>query len=380
MKIKSLVVILALYSLLDASEISDKEFFGKNRFFSDMMYGEGVNEILALKKNKKRDLETFKNSQKSSGLKLKLGASDRLDHNFKGYSASVVWDLFDDGYFGLKKESKKRTLEYNIYQDEILSDIESNYLRAAIFEIDEIKNYIQMRYNQKKLRYIKREFISSKKKLQEGLITKYQYNKMKNLYKKARDISKYDGVLKKKIFDKEFKNFVLHIEDTKLWDEKELIQYAKKHNSQLNAQKAKIKKQKYTKSWVDDVDAHIYLSKRRYTFIDREDTVVGAQVELPLEAKDTNKIIELNQHILKVKLKSEEVLLQKRVHHIYTKFLNDIDEIKYRLSKLDGFIADSDLKKAQKLEIKQDLWRYRCEALKDLFWLQFLTSANIISR
>ena len=380
MKIKSLVVILALYSLLDASEISDKEFFGKNRFFSDMMYGEGVNEILALKKNKKRDLETFKNSQKSSGLKLKLGASDRLDHNFKGYSASVVWDLFDDGYFGLKKESKKRTLEYNIYQDEILSDIESNYLRAAIFEIDEIKNYIQMRYNQKKLRYIKREFISSKKKLQEGLITKYQYNKMKNLYKKARDISKYDGVLKKKIFDKEFKNFVLHIEDTKLWDEKELIQYAKKHNSQLNAQKSKIKKQKYTKSWVDDIDAHIYLSKRRYTFIDREDTVVGAQVELPLEAKDTNKIIELNQHILKVKLKSEEVLLQKRVHHIYTKFLNDIDEIKYRLSKLDGFIADSDLKKAQKLETKQDLWGYRCEALKDLFWLQFLTSANIISR
>jgi len=380
MKIKSLVVILALYSLLDASEISDKEFFGKNRFFSDMMYGEGVNEILALKKNKKRDLEIFKNSQKSSGLKLKLGASDRLDHNFKGYSASVVWDLFDDGYFGLKKESKKRTLEYSIYQDEILSDIESNYLRAAIFEIDEIKNYIQMRYNQKKLRYIKREFISSKKKLQEGLITKYQYNKMKNLYKKARDISKYDGVLKKKIFDKEFKNFVLHIEDTKLWDEKELIQYAKKHNSQLNAQKAKIKKQKYTKSWVDDVDANIYLSKRRYTFIDREDTVVGAQVELPLEAKDTNKIIELNQHILKVKLKSEEVLLQKRVHHIYTKFLNDIDEIKDRLSKLDGFIADSDLKKAQKLEIKQDLWRYRCEALKDLFWLQFLTSANIISR
>jgi len=380
MKIKYLVIILALYSLLDASDISDKEFFGKNRFFSDMMYGERVNEILALKKNKKRDLEIFKKSNRSTGLKLKLGASDRLDHNFKGYSASVVWDLFNDGYFGLKKESKKRALEYSIYQDEILSDIESNYLRATIFEIDEIKNYIQMRYNQKKLIYIKREFLSSQKRLQEGLITKYQYNKIKNIYKKVLDISKYDGVLKKKIFDKEFENFILHIEDTKLWDEKELIQYAKNHNVLLKAQKAKIKKQQYTKSWLDDVDANIYLSKRRYTFIDREDTVVGAKVELPLEMKDSNDLIKLNQHILNVKLKSEEVLLQKRVHYFYTKFLTDIFEIKDGLSKLDGFLVDSDLKKAEELEIEQDIWRYRCEALKDLFWLQFLTGANIISR
>ena len=142
----------------------------------------------------------------------------------------------------------------------------------------------------------------------------------------------------------------------------------------------KHKKQKYTKSWLDDVDANIYLSKRRYTFIDREDTVVGAKVELPLEMKDSNDLIKLNQHILNVKLKSEEVLLQKRVHYFYTKFLTDTDEIKDRLSKLDGFLVDSDLKKAEELEIEQDIWRYRCEALKDLFWLQFLTGANIISR
>jgi len=356
--------------------VSDREFFGENRLFVDIMNGESSKEIIKLKKNKKRAIEIYKKHLSNSGLALKLSAADRLDSDFKGYSADIEWNLFKDGVFGYSKKSKRQSLEYELYYDNILNNAQQNYLLVSLFEIDDIKRYIDKVYNHKKLYYLRQAYIKSKKKLKDGLVTKQNFNKIANLYRKAKDRTK-NKIISKKLFDKSFKNFILNIEDAKLWNEREIIEKAKKFNEILNSQRLKIKKEDYISTWADDVEANIYLSKRRYTFIDREDSIVGAKVKIPLELKESSDLVKLNRHILSLKLKSEEALLEKKIHHFYVNFLTHTKEIRDLLSKLEKFTPLDDLQKAQKIEIEQNIWSFRVAALKDLLQLQFLTGIKL---
>lgn len=98
---------------------------------------------------------------------------------------------------------------------------------------------------------------------------------------------------------------------------------------------------------------------------------------LPLELKKSDELARLNQHVLKLKIKSQEVLLEKKIHYFYTNFLTNLDEIKDKKGELQDFSASSDLEKAQKLEIKQNIWALRCEALKNLLHLQYETGVKL---
>ena len=376
-------------------------FFGENSQFVQIMQGSSSNNLEQLKKIKDAYLQEYQKSLSFSGLELQTAVTGVADRGNVGYDAKLVWNIFDNGYYGYKKDALQKRLQNGIDFDNIIKQTQSDYAQIALFEIDEIKKYIAFKYNHKKQTILHNLLKNEKKSLDAGLITLNRYENTEILYQKAKQALNYLRFTPKKVFDIRYKDFIQKIEDIHLTDENALAQSALKHDVSLKVQKERMNQIDTLPSWKDRIKADIFVDQKRYTSIPRDDTLAGFQVSVPIELHHpSDELSSIKLQTFKLREKSYKALLQKRVHYYYTKLYESqkiINQMKKQMHleqkslrhltvKEEHPIGDMTLDiKHQKsihklkiLELEQNIWFERCQMLKNLVTLEFQTGVKII--
>ena len=382
-------------------ESLDDLFFGENQQFVQIMHGSSTSNIEELKKIKDAYLEEYKKALSYSGLEFQTSVSAIPDKNSAGYDAKLVWNIFDNGYYGYKKEAMQKALQNGMDFDSILKQTQSDYAQIALLEIDEIKKYIAYEYSFQKYSLLKKLLSYDKRRIDKGIITLSTYEKTHTLFQKSKQAVNYLRFSPKKVFDKRYKTLIQRIEKIHLTDEQILADDAVRNDVALQVQKERMEAIDLTPDWKDRIKADVFVDRKRYTSVPRDDTLAGFHFSMPLQLhQPSQELSSIKRQTFKLREKSYKALLQKKVHFYYTKLyesqktiaqmqkeiLLNQKSLSYAHIKREYPIGKKaiDLKhqeimtRLQMLELKQNIWIQRCEMLKDLVSLQFQTGVKIL--
>ncbi len=376
-------------------------FFGSNEQFVQIMQGSSSNNLEKLKKIKDAYLQEYQKSLSYSGLELQTVVTGVADRGDIGYDAKLVWNIFDNGYYGYKKDALQKRVQNGIDFDNILKQTQSDYAQIALLEIDEIKKYIAFKYNSKKESILSTMIKNEKKSLDAGLITLSRYEKIQTLHQKSKQAVNYLKFTSKKLFDQRYKDFIKNIESIHLTQENILAKSALKNDVSLQMQKERMYQIDMQPTWKDRIKADIFIDQKRYTSIPRDDTLAGFHVSVPIELhKSSDELSSIKRQTFKLRERSYKALLEKRVHYYYTKLYESkkiINQMKKDITMENKMLhhlyvkqnhpigehsIDINYQKGMSmlklLELEQNIWFERCEMLKNLVTLQFQTGVKII--
>jgi len=370
--------------------------FGENNTLVHLME-EGLDFRQKLAETKTRYLALQKQKMETSGLSLNLDAERALKRERNGYTTELSWDLLDNGYFGSRKEAERKVIQESISFERMTENLIENYSRVANYEIEDIKHYISLIFAKRKRKKIEKYLSIAKQKLEKGFITKWDYNKIAVFYQKNKTALDYLSHKAGKPFSKKYASLIENIENTKLLDAEMIRNYTLQNAPVLKMEKERAKLLSNQENWQEKVKAEVYLSRKEYTFIQRDETLAGVEIEIPLDGFDDDKeLMKLEKMYSGWKRKSLEMLLQKEVDNLLeelTTYKEQIAKIRKEMAHRQEQVAlaKQGLEQVSRssdqtiwsvtlelIDLEKELWLKRADILSALLKLQYLSGLRVL--
>ncbi len=388
---------------LNQSAVSSGEgevLFGENLTLRHLLE-DGLSFRKDMMRTKEAYLKLYEAQFKRAALEAKIVAERALDSERNGYETGISWNLFGNGYFGSRSFAAEQKAQKNIAFEHDVDTVLSNYAEVAYYEIEDIKRTILYRYAQKRYMLLQKGMMTARRKLQSGLLTRLAYERIETAYEKSKKAKEYLLVNEPKPFDQKYRKLITVIETKKLIDAQKLTKLTLAH-----APSVKIEKQKLTQSTMDDdwkqhLKAELYLKRKEYTFVDRQETLGGLQVRIPLESYSKNReLVRLEKEYSRQKMRSLKLILGKKVRYLY-------DRITYNREQIDRMQKERTLAQHQLeqyrykvthpagermrtrwenmlmtevniLDLEQNIWIARADILSALLKLQYLSGVRLV--
>lgn len=380
----------------------DRLFFDHNPQFVDIMKSSNTTALKEIEKKRSAALQNYKKDHSYTGLEVDLNGATEVNRHDSAYSTRLSWDLLDSGYFGYKKDAQRDTIKEEIALNKMFHESESDFMKVAMSEIDNIENSIIYHYARKKASFLKEHIAKEKKRVSAGVLSLQSYQELKSIYKKIKDRVNYYKTCQPETFDLSYRHFITNIEDHQLTKLSALKQYAIKHDKTLKSLKLQIEKESsYNSEWVDRISANVYVNQQKYTFLDREDTKVGFRLNVPVDNPSNSKSLsKIKIALYKQKIKSRKQLLNNEIKYIYSKVnfhKNKISSLKSEIAYFQKQLRQIDIKSKHPIptdeadlskqrvikylhlvDLHQNIWEERCEIIKNYITLQYLVGAKIL--
>ncbi|MBU1657632.1 hypothetical protein KKG72_01090 [bacterium] len=265
-----------------------------------------------------------------NGLYLKFNAAWDTLNSTSAYDARLEFDIFDQGYYQIKKNNEKNAVENKINFFKTLKNIEILKKEQELLKIKKYSNSIDVSTLLLKLQVIENNLNSAKIRLENGLITNYEYD----IYELSLQQIKDELLL--------FKNMTLlkipknlwillnQIENIRLIDEDILIGALEENSIDLKLAQTLKEKKPLLEDWSDKLRVNVYVGQRKM-YLSQDQNLIGVEAKIPLSNYTrTNELDNIQNTIA-----SSQVILQ----HSQTKEIlkDSIATFKYKQQKLKTY-------------------------------------------
>ena len=367
--------------------------FGTNDVLVYLME-EGLSFRKSLEETKDRYLRLHKARLQSSGLTLKGGAERAIEHERNGYYAGISWELFDQGYFGSKAASRRAALNKAVDFERNIAETTANYAKIARYEIEAIKQHIFYTFAKQEAKMLRTYLRRLDRQLRQGLITRITRDRYATMLQKTETMQRYLAGQRGKAFDAKYRKLISRIEKTKLLAREKVKAYTIKNAPQIKMEEQRAEAASSSDSLLEKIRASLFVERKSYTFITRDETLAGIDVKLPLDIDtSSDELRKLEKQYSRQRRKSIEAVLRHQVDALldtvayHKERIAEIQkELAYekRLSKLsrsgrqaaagrDPFLIDLKI-----TELTRDLWLERADVLGALLRLQYLSGVKLM--
>jgi len=374
--------------------------FGENPTLRHLLE-DGLSFRKDMMRTKEAYLKLYEAQFKRTALEARMGAERAFNRESNGYEAGVAWNLFENGYFGSQSFAEEKKVQQSISFEHDVDTVLANYAEVAYYEIEDIKRTILYRYAQKRYALLEKGMVTARRKLQNGLLTQLAYERIETAYAKSKKTQEYLFIKEPKPFERKYRKLIAAIETKKLIDTQKLTKL-----TLLHAPSVKIEQQKLAQSILDDdwkqhLKAELYLKHKEYTFVDRQETLGGLQVRIPLESyKKNRELVRLEKEYSQQKMRSLKLILGKKVSYLYDRITYNKEQI-YRMQK-ERVLAEHQLEQyrykvshpagermrtgwenmlmteVNMLDLEQNIWIARADILSALLKLQYLSGVRLV--
>ncbi len=404
-KVVTLLCTAALFLSLKASqEVHSQEsalpFFGQNTTLLHLME-DGLHFRKDMMRTKEQYLDLYEKQFHTTALEARIKAEHAFKYNRDGYEAGVAWRILRNGYFDARQKAKQMRLQKSILFERDIETMIANYSKVAYYEIEDIKQTISFYYVTKRNRVLGAARERALKQLRRGMITRMAYDKIDTAWQKSTEALEHLYSKSDKPFDTKYRNLISTIEHRRLISVQKL-----KALTLHNAPSLKIEAQKdainsLEDDWQSHVEAEIFLERKSYTFIEREETLGGVQLRIPLQSYDkSDALLKLERAYSRKRLQSRKLYLEKEVDYLY----DAIDFHRERIAKIDkeiafytGILKQCRYKMAHPLqqsrehlqeqivssqvkllELEEAVWIERADILGALLKLQYISGVRLL--
>ena len=371
----------------------NKTLFGKNDAFVYLME-EGLSYRKSLEQTKERYLRLQAARQRSTGLTLRGGAERAIEHERNGYYAGISWDLFDQGYFGSKAASRRAALAKAADFERNIAETTENYAKIARYEIEAIKQHILYSFAEYETKMLRAYLKQLDHKLRQGLITRMTRDKYATMLQKTEMMQRYLSAQQGKAFDVKYRKLISRIEKTKLLSREKVKAYTIQNAPQIKMEARRAEAAGSDTSLLEKIRASLFVERKSYTFITRDETLAGIDVKLPLDIDTSgDELQKLEKQYSMQRRKSIEAVLRHQVDALLDTIAYHKERIaeiqkelayenrllglarsgKYSAAGGDPFLIDLKM-----TELTRDLWLERADVLGALLRLQYLSGVKLM--
>jgi len=295
---------------------------------------------------KKSDIRHALDTQRGeyfSGLYLKLNTAYDTLNNDPAYDVRLEFDIFDQGYYESKKKNEKNKIENKINFYRSIKNIEILQKEQELLKIKKYENAINVSALLLKLRVVEENLKNAKIKLDNGLITEYQYEDYKLSIQQIKDdllLFKSMSLLK---IPKDLWILLNEIENTQLISEDELLNSLKEDSVDLKLAQTLQQKQPLGDEWSDKLRVNIYAGSRKM-YLSQNQTLVGIEAKIPISNFSRTKELDTIQNTIMSKQirlqynKSKENLKDSVATFIYKQ--RKLKTYSYELHKMKKRVED----------------------------------------
>lgn len=282
---------------------------------------------------KKADIRHALDVQKEenfNGLYFKInGAWDTLN-NTSAYDARLEFDIFDQGYYQIKKNNEKNEIENKINFLKTLKNIEVLKKEQELLKIKKYSNSINVASLLLKLRLLEANINDAKQKMDNGLITSYEYEHYVISIQQIKDellLFKNMTLLK---IPKDLWNLLNQIEHVRLIDENELLDMLEQNSVDLKLAKTLQEKKPLLDDWSDKLRVNLYIGQRKM-YLSQNQNLIGIEAKIPLSNYSRTKELEQIQDTI---ASSQAILQHSQTREILKE---SIATFKYKQQKLKTY-------------------------------------------
>jgi hypothetical protein len=381
-------------------ENSAVPIFGHNTTLLHLME-DGLDFRKDMLKTKEEYLALYEAQFHKTALEARLTAERAFSDRHNGYEVGIAWDMLENGYFGSRKKAYKKRLQRSIAFDYEIEDIISNYSQVAYYEIKDIKRTIAYYYEQRRNRLLKKALQDAAQRVRIGTMTRMDYDKLETEYEKSCEVLDHIYLKRAKPFDTKYRSLISTIETKKLLNAEKLKRLTLQNAPSLKIEQQKLKAATLEDKWTDHIKAEFYLNQKQYTFVEREETLGGVQLRIPLDDfKEKEQLVKLEREYTLQKIRSLRLFLGKEVTFLYDNIAFHKERIgklkqekRYQLKLIKHFnyknrhpvrgdirVSEKEqfLKRVQILELERDIWLERADILGALLKLQYLSGVRLL--
>ncbi len=374
--------------------------FGHNATLLHLME-DGLDFRKDMLKTKEEYLALYESHFQKTALEARFTAERAFSKGRNGYEMGIAWDILRNGYYGSRKKAQKKRLQRSIAFDYEIEDIISNYSQVAYYEIKDIKRTIAYYYEQRRNTLLKKALYDGAQRVGIGTMTRMDYDKLETEYEKSCEVLDHIYIKRLKPFDSKYRSLISTIETKKLLDAEKLKRVTLQNAPALKIEKQKLEAATLEDKWTDHIKAELYLNRKQYTFVEREETLGGVQLRIPLDDfEKKEQLLKLERKYYLQKIRSLRLFLEKEVSFLYDNIAFHKERIgklkqekSYQLKLLkhynfksrhplkgDSGISEKEqfLKKAYILELERDIWQERADILGALLKLQYLSGIRLV--
>ena len=378
----------------------EEVLFGENPTLRHLLE-DGLSFRKDMMRTKEAYLKLYEEQFKRIAMEAKMELEHAFDTERNGYEAGIAWNLFGNGYFGSRSVAKEKKLQKSIAFEHDIDAVLSNYAEVAYYEMEDIKRTILYRYAQKRYLLLQKGMLTAQKKLHQGLLTRFAYERIKTAYEKSKKAKEYLFVNQPKSFDRKYRKLITAIETKKLIDAQKLIQLTLAHAPSIKIEQQKLMQSTMNNDWRQHLKAELHVEQKEYTFVKRQETLGGLQVRIPLEGYSKNReLVRLEKEYSRQKMRSLKLILGKKVGYLYDRITynreqidrmqkertlaqHQLEQYRYKVSHPAGERMRTRwenmlMTEVNILDLEQNIWIARADILSALLKLQYLSGVRLI--
>jgi hypothetical protein len=240
-----------------------------------------------------------------NGLYLKAdGAWDTLN-NAAAYDVRLEFDIFDQGYYEIKKKNEKNEIENKINFYKTLKNVEFLKKEEKFFTIKKYSNSINVSALLLKLQLLESNYNNAKQRFDNGLITKYEYEMYIISIQQIKDeLLLFKNMTLLKIPD-DLWVLLNQVEYVRLKDEDALTNMLKDNSIDLKLANTLKEKKPLSQEWSDQLRVNVYAGQRKM-YLAQNQNLVGVEAKIPLSYySQTKELAEIQDDIA-----SQQAILQ----------------------------------------------------------------------
>ena len=375
-------------------------FFGENPGFCEIIE-EGLQVRQEMRRQKQRFLKSYERSVSGSPLEARIKLERAVAAERDGADVGLSWNILDGGLFGSKARDRKRVSRSLAYEKEI-ERIGNDYMKMAQIEIDQIKKTIAYYYTVQQVRVLEKMVGRMRRALASGRVTQDGYDTLANLLDQKRRTLGYLRYQNFERFDTRYRKLIEKIEHIGLLDLDTLTQVAFQQLSAREKAERRYLRMTADEGVLDRIKAGLFIDRKQYTFIPRRETLAGIDIRVPLDLPGKGKAYaKLAEEHLARRQRSARTLLRKELESLYMdvayrkneirKLHKSVSLLQRRLERLlykvrvpvpgerGGQLRSEAMETRLKiLEVRQRIWEFRADILRDLIALQYTGGVKIL--
>jgi len=280
-----------------------------------------------------------------NGLYLKLNTAYDTLNNDSAFDVRLEFDIFQQGYYESKKKNEQDQIDNKLNFYKTMKNIDVLKKEEELLKIKKYENSINVSVLLLKLRITEMNSNMAKRKVDNGVMTEYEYDEYKLSIQKIKDellLFKNMTLLK---IPKDLWILLNQIEYVKLVDEEILIQMLEKDSMDLKLAKALQEQKPLMDEWSDKLRVNIYAGQRKM-YLSQKQTLVGVEASIPLSSYSrTKELDEIQNNIMSSQVRlqysqSKEILRDSIATFTYKQqklktYAYELEQLKKRIKYLD---------------------------------------------
>lgn len=281
-----------------------------------------------------------------NGLYLKINSAYDTLNSDMAYDVRVEFDIFDQGYYESKKKNEKDQIDNQLSFYKTMKNIDVLKQEEEFLKIKKYENSISVSALLLNLRITEMNLNLAKRKVDNGVLTEYEYDEYKLSIQKIKDellLFKNMTLLK---IPKDLWILLNQIEYVKLIHEDLLIDMLEKDSVDLKLAKTLQEQKPLMEEWSDKLRVNIYAGQRKM-YQSQDQTLIGVEAKIPLSSYSKTKELDIIQNsIMSTQVRLQYSQAKERLKDAIATFKYRQQKLKtysYELSQLKKRIKDLDI-------------------------------------